>query len=123
MPRVFCSNETITMPKLHEQLSKNDGVYLNLLDEIEGLFESLDSKEQPDSLDIRIWLSLYNGASWSRNSKSGLKELKTARLSYTGWKLFTFMLLLFILWLTYLMKRVKIAVLIIKKNFYSLTIL
>ena len=42
--RVFSSNETITTAKLHEQLSLNDGVYLNLIDEIEGLFESLEAR-------------------------------------------------------------------------------
>ena len=69
---------------MHEQLTLNDGVYLNLIDEVEGLFESLDSKGTPDSLDRRVWLSLFNGTSWARNSKFGLKELDVTRLNYTG---------------------------------------
>lgn len=36
--------------KLHEQLSANNGTYLIILDEIEGLFESLENKGMPDSL-------------------------------------------------------------------------
>lgn len=82
--RIFCSNETITTAKLHDQLGRNDGIYLNLLDEVEGLFESLDVKGRPDSLDRRVWLSLYNGASWTRSNKSGVSELTSTRLNYTG---------------------------------------
>ena len=53
-------NETITTSKLSERLADNEGEYLALFDEIEGLFESLEGKSrevgyiQPDVLKARF---------------------------------------------------------------------
>ena len=57
---LFSLNETITTSKLSERLADNDGEYLALFDEIEGLFESLEGKSrevgyiQPDVLKARF---------------------------------------------------------------------
>ena len=83
-PKLWCANQTITMAKLHEQLSNNDGVYLNLIDEIEGLFEALDNKNRPDLMDRRMWLSLNSGSSWGRSTNKGFRDVPETRLNYTG---------------------------------------
>lgn len=80
----FCSNETITMARLHSQLAENSGTYLNLMEEIERLFESLESSSRPDAKDRAAWLSLYSGSSWCSNTKRGRVELPVTRLNYTG---------------------------------------
>ena len=49
---LFSVNETITTAKLADQLVRNDGVYLNLLDEIEGLFQSLEGKSRDNLVDL-----------------------------------------------------------------------
>lgn len=84
LPRLWSANETITMVKLHDQLATNDGLYLSLLDEIEGLFELLDMRGRPDIMDRRQWLSLHSGVRWSRSNRSGRKEVNETRLNYTG---------------------------------------
>jgi len=63
--------------------------YLNILDEIEGLFECLENKGRPDSLDRRVWLTLSDGGSWARNSKQSLQEIEETRLNYTGTQKFS----------------------------------
>ena len=52
----FSVNETITTAKLADYLVRNDGVYLNLLDEFEGLFEFLEGKSR-DNLAQPLWFS------------------------------------------------------------------
>ena len=57
---LYSLNETITTSKLSERLAENDGEYLALFDEIEGLFESLEGRShevgyiQPDVLKARF---------------------------------------------------------------------
>lgn len=41
---LFSVNETITASKLAQQICSNNGVYLNLIDEVERLFECLDEQ-------------------------------------------------------------------------------
>ena len=53
----FSIHETITIAKIADQLVRNDGVYLNLLDEIRGLFQSLEEKSR-DNNDQPLWLSV-----------------------------------------------------------------
>ena len=45
----FSVNKTKTPAKLADKLVRNDDVYLYLLDEIEGLFQSLEGKFQKQS--------------------------------------------------------------------------
>lgn len=84
-PRLWSANETITMAKLHDQIASNDGIYVSLLDEIEGLFELLDLKGRPDIMDRRTWLFLNSGIGWSRSNRGGRKAINETRLNYTGW--------------------------------------
>ena len=42
----FSIHKTITIAKIGDQLVTNDGVYLNLLDEIRGLFQSMEEKSR-----------------------------------------------------------------------------
>lgn len=80
---LFCSNETITTSKLSDQLVKNDGVYLNIIDEIEGLFEALEGKTR-ETIDRRMWLSLNTGAAWSRSTIQSTRSVEATRMNYTG---------------------------------------
>lgn len=82
--QLYVANESVTMPKLHSLMMNNNGVYLTILDEVEGLLKSLDSTSGPDTKDRRTWLSLHNGMPWSRSSISGRKVMHTTRLNYTG---------------------------------------
>lgn len=91
-PKLFGSNETVTMPKLYDLLNENEGCYLALNDEMDWIFEAL---EKNDSLDRRAWLSLYGGSSWSRaNKRTTAPPLKSTRLNYTGKKFVALILLL-----------------------------
>lgn len=81
---IFIANETVTMAKLHSLMEKNKGVYLNIMDEIEGLFKSLEINTGPDAKDRRTWLSLYNGHGWSWATENGRVNIPTTRLNYTG---------------------------------------
>lgn len=80
---LYSANETITTPRLAAQLCANDGVYLNLIDEIEGLFETLDGKSR-DNLDRRLWLSLNTGAPVTRATSNKILTVDETRLNYTG---------------------------------------
>lgn len=80
---LYSANETITTPRLAAQLCSNNGVYLNLLDEIEGLFESLDGKTR-EHLDRRLWLSLNTGAPVTRSTTNKVITVDETRLNYTG---------------------------------------
>ena len=80
---LFTCNETITTSKLSDQLVKNDGVYLNILDEIEGLFEALEGKTR-EALDRRMWLSLNTGCPWTRSTTQSSRSVDATRLNYTG---------------------------------------
>ena len=52
---LYSLNETIPTSKLSERLADDDGEYLALFDEIEGLFESLEvGYIQPDVLKARF---------------------------------------------------------------------
>ena len=82
--QIFIANENITMAKLHQLMYSNRGCYLNILDEVEGLFRSLEVNGGPDAKDRRTWLSLYNGSSWARSTKQGRCNMSTTRLNYTG---------------------------------------
>ena len=80
---LFSLNETITTPKLADRLMENDGEYLGLMDEIEGLFESLEGKSR-EVLDRRFWLSLNTGSSVTRSTSKKVSSLPATRLNYTG---------------------------------------
>ena len=80
---LFSVNETITTAKLADQLVRNDGVYLNLLDEIEGLFQSFEGKSR-DNLDRPLWLSLHDGTDVTRSSRQRTISVPETRLNYTG---------------------------------------
>ena len=86
--RLFVANESITMPKLHSVMRANEGSYLSIMDEIEGLFKSLDSCGGPDYKDRRTWLSLHTGMSWARSTSAGRKSVENTRLNYTGTAIF-----------------------------------
>ena len=53
---LFSVNKTVTTAKLADYLVRNDALYLNLLDEFEGLFQLLKGKSR-DNLDQPLWLS------------------------------------------------------------------
>ena len=80
---LYSLNESITTAKLADQLVTNDGVYLNLLDEIEGLFETLEGKSR-DHLDRRLWLSLHTGSAVTRSTRRQSVVIDHTRLNYTG---------------------------------------
>ena len=61
----FSVNETKTTAKLAVYLLKDDGMHLNLLDEIEELFQSLEGKSG-DNLNQYLWLSLLDGTDVTR---------------------------------------------------------
>lgn len=76
---LFSANETITTARL----CCSQGVYLNLIDEIEGLFETLEGKSR-DHLDRRLWLSLNTGAPVTRSTSQRVTTVEETRLNYTG---------------------------------------
>ena len=80
---LFGINETVTTARLADQLCANDGVYLNLIDEIEGLFDSLDGKGR-ETLDRRLWLSLNTGSQVTRSTRHHSTVIEDTRLNYTG---------------------------------------
>ena len=80
---LFGINETVTTARLADQLCANDGVYLNLIDEIEGLFNSLDSKGR-ETLDRRLWLSLNTRSQVTRSTRLHSTVIEDTSLNYTG---------------------------------------
>ena len=80
---LYSLNETITTSKLSERLAENDGEYLALFDEIEGLFESLEGKSR-EVLDRRLWLSLNTGCSVTRSTSKKTTAIPATRLNYSG---------------------------------------
>lgn len=58
---LYSANETITTPRLAAKLCTKEGVYMNFVDGIEGLFETLVGNSR-DNQDRRLWLSLNTGA-------------------------------------------------------------
>ena len=82
--QLYVANETVTMPKLHNLMMANSGVYLAIFDEVEGLFKSLEASGGPDAKDRRTWLSLHSGMPWARTSSKGRNTISDSRLNYTG---------------------------------------
>lgn len=80
---LFSCNETISTAKLADQLTANDGVYLNIFDKIDGLFESLDGKAR-EQLDRSLWLSLYTGRPVTRSATKKTTTVDATRMNYTG---------------------------------------
>lgn len=86
---IFVSSETITMAKLHSLMHQNSGVYLNIIDEEESMFKSLETTSGHDTKDRTTWLTLFNGKNWTRSTKAGRKHISHTRLNYTGSKSLT----------------------------------
>lgn len=80
---LFSVNETMTTSKLAQQLSSNNGIYLNVIDEVEGLFESLESKTR-EVLNRQLWLRLHGGSSVHRSTCKANVDIPTTRMNYCG---------------------------------------
>ena len=65
---LFSVKKTITTPNLANYLVRNDCVNLNLLDEIEWLFQSLEGRSI-DNLDRPMKLSLHDCTDVTRSSR------------------------------------------------------